>query len=266
MVNQTSELESVPERQYATHEETLQAIVHPDHIEQQQSLYDNLETHLQMGTLTLDLLRKTLVEDQSILILAASKDYMTGLDNARSANIKLEQMMRYCERQALPLTAIYLDSDGLKQLNTMGHDIGDIAIKALGEAIAKSTRPTDLPTRPLSEEEAKKQQQAGLEEGARLGGDEFWVVFPGADLENAQKMFDRIQQNYGDITSANLPQEAKNQFGVLKVTGGAIQYDPNIDHTPDGLVKRAERAMQFGKEHTKGNLYISAVPINSGPK
>lgn len=248
------------ERRYATHEEILAGIVHPDHIEINNQIYKELEE----GTINLEESKR---RHEELLIEVASIDHMTGLDNARSAHYKLARLMEYCQKGGIPLTVIYLDADGLKEVNDkLGHDIGDLVIKSLASAIDEGTRPTDLPVRLVSEEEASRQdtEEEGLEkQKARLGGDEFFSAFPGASLTETEVIFNRVQKIFTSKI-ALLPINFQEALGRdLSITGGAVQYDSSIDKSAEDFIKRADSAMRFGKEHNKGFLNISAAPTTS---
>lgn len=242
-----------PQRRFKEHEQALQKIVRPDHVAINTEIYELLAS----GGITLDEARK---RHESLLIEVASIDHLTGLDNASAANIKLDQMIDYCQEQKIPLVGLYLDTDGLKQLNNIGHHLGTRAITALAAAIEDETRNTDLQVRLITEQEIQHQSLNGEARGtARLGGDEFFVVLPGATLKDANVIFNRIQINFRTTTDRDLP-EYFNSFGRrMSVTGGAAKFDPEIDKDSDGFIKRTERAMQHGKESQKGTLVFSEI-------
>lgn len=257
MVAKSPETNPWHERRYATHEEVLVGIVHPDHIEANNKIYQVLEE----GTISLEEAKR---RHEELLIEVASIDHMTGLDNARSAHFKLARLMEYCQNRGIPLTGIYFDADGLKEVNDrIGHHIGNEVIKSLAAAIDEGTRPTDLSVRLVSEEEASSQdtEEEGLEkQRARLGGDEFFGGFPGASLTEAEIIFNRIQGIFASKI-AQLPVNIQEALGRdLRVTGGGVQYDNSIDTSAEDFINRADSAMRFGKENNKGSLNISAIP------
>lgn len=259
MTNPNLETNPHHERRYATHEEVLAGVVHPNHIEANNKIYQELEK----GTINLEEAKR---RHEELLIEVASIDHMTGLDNARSAHYKLARLMRYCQEGGIPLVGIYLDADGLKEVNDkLGHDIGDLVIKSLASAIEKGTRSSDLPVRFVSEREASElssEEQDLEKQKGRLGGDEFFVAYPGANLEEVQIMFERFQSNF-KINIAHLPINIQQLLGrELRVTGGAAQYDASVDKSAEDFITRGEAAMRFGKEYGRGSLNISAVPTS----
>ncbi len=237
------------ERKTDYHKEALEEIVRPDHLK----LHHEIYAKLKKGELTID---QAEVESEKLMILIGSVDHLTGLDNARAANIKLEGFMNYCLEKDLPLTVIYLDGDGIKRINTESHDLGDIAIKSIAEAVKQETRSIDEPSRLDTEKpyESKDSHDSPVE--ARRGGDEFEIILPGATLADAETIFNRVLTRLDQISAQVLP-------GMpLSLTGGAVQYDPNADKSAEELSSRAERAMEFGKQNGKGKFYASAEPIN----
>ena len=108
------------------------------------------------------------------------KDVLTGIDNRRSADRHLEEIM-----EESPLTSpFYLfitDIDHFKQINdTMGHLEGDKALKAVAGAVVEVA-----------------DEFHGF--GARWGGDEFIVIIPNtkdATLPSrfSQRLDEKLQQ------------------------------------------------------------------------
>ena len=83
----------------------------------------------------------------------ASKDFLTGIGNAREFD---EQLGRRCAH-AQAFTLVLADIDNLKQVNDIhGHAAGNAAIRRVAEALRAGTHPAD--------------------ELARVGGDEFALL------------------------------------------------------------------------------------------
>lgn len=234
-----------PTRALSTHEATLEKIVRPDHREENHTIYEKLRG----GQITIDEAEHL---SEVLLIKVGSIDHMTGLDNSRSAALKLEGLIDYCEQNNIPLLGLYLDGDDFKQINTKGHHIGDQVIKALGKALGEATRDTDLQVRLETEKDEQDTK-------ARLGGDEFFIALPGATLEEALIIFGRISKNFAGLTN-EIP-ELRNESGKpTTVTAGVAQFNKDVDRNPEGFIKRCERTMQFGKDTgTKGELFGSIV-------
>jgi diguanylate cyclase (GGDEF)-like protein len=83
----------------------------------------------------------------------ASKDFLTGIGNAREFD---EQLSRRCA-DGRPFTLVLADIDNLKHVNDVhGHAAGNAAIRRVAEALRGGTHPAD--------------------ELARVGGDEFALL------------------------------------------------------------------------------------------
>lgn len=242
-----------PLRKLSKHEAALAAIVRPDHVEAIDSIFSLMEK----GTITLSEGR---IKTQEVLIRTASEDRLTGLPNARAGDFTLTNLIEYSRRQDISLTGLYFDANNFRQINAvLGHTLGDQAIIALGKALEEATRPTDLQVRVSDEEHPTP---------ARLGGDEFFVALPGATLEEAQTVFQRISDKLAVISDQLVPDYRKRFGESMTITGGAAQFRPDIDRDSVSFVHRCERAMQEGKETKKGSLTISNPPqlqtISSG--
>lgn len=100
----------------------------------------------------------------------AYRDGLTGLWNRRAYDDRLMALSEGADGSAL-----MLDVDDFKGINdSRGHETGDRALVAVGEAILESIRPTDF--------------------GARFGGDEFVVLLPGMEIAEATEVAERIRR------------------------------------------------------------------------
>lgn len=87
----------------------------------------------------------------------ASIDYLTGLNNRRSINRKLELMLEETETSEKKYILFLLDINGFKQLNdTYGHIFGDSVLKKMAEKLGSLEEKNDFI--------------------GRLGGDEFILI------------------------------------------------------------------------------------------
>lgn len=236
------------ERSGQQHQAALEKIVHPHFIVENQKIFDQLRN----GEITIDEARS---RSELLLIKVGSRDHMTNLDNARAAEVKVEELMGYCEENNLPLLGLYCDGDFFKQINDkLGHDVGDFVIKALAHVIERTTRKTDLQTYPRDEGQPEDttpsliHKKAGTT-NARMGGDEFFIALPGATVEDARVIFTRISERFARITDRVMGRS-------MTITAGVVLFDKTIDSNPQGFIKRCERAMQFGKDEHKGGLTI----------
>ena len=90
---------------------------------------------------------------------------------------------------------VFIDMDGLKILNdTYGHDMGDLALKGIAEAIKKVYTDTDIKV--------------------RMGGDEFLIIGPyvnEAELQKKEQQISAYLEEYSE--RMNLPNKLEVSTG-----------------------------------------------------
>ena len=133
----------------------------------------------------------------------AGQDTLAPVANRRAFVRELSRNLSYAERYGTPSSVIYLDLNGLKQLNDgKGHAAGDAAILKVAKILAANVRESDIV--------------------GRLGGDEFGIMLSHAD-ENAA----RGKAEFLVKTIADDPLEWEGEeirldvaFGVHTIRGG----------------------------------------------
>lgn len=87
-----------------------------------------------------------------------------------------EELQRLDDGRHLPLSLIFLDVNGLKEINdTLGHKEGDRLLQEMAQVLRKSTREGDIV--------------------ARWGGDEFVILLPQTPENSAREIAKRIREN-----------------------------------------------------------------------
>jgi diguanylate cyclase (GGDEF)-like protein len=100
-------------------------------------------------------------------------DALTGLGNYRQLATVLEAEIRRSQRTARQFAVVFLDVDGLKEINDRhGHVVGSRALSRVAEVLHSACRAVDT--------------------AARFGGDEFALVLPEADQAAAERVVRRI--------------------------------------------------------------------------
>jgi two-component system cell cycle response regulator len=113
----------------------------------------------------------------------AVTDALTGLHNRRYMAGQLQALLSGRGRAAIPSPCWSWTSTTSKLVNDgFGHDAGDEVLREFAVRLATNVRAIDLP--------------------CRLGGEEFVVVMPGASLEAATRVADRIRR---DVASQPFP-------------------------------------------------------------
>lgn len=163
-------------------------------------------------------------------------DPLTGLHNRRYVMDRLRQEMQRCDRHGEPLAFAMIDLDGFKPVNDQfGHVVGDKVLKAVGGAIARSVRVSDV--------------------AARYGGDEFALILPQTPAEGSMRVCERILRSISEL-------EVRAEDGtVCKVTAslGLAYYPADDIDTPEELVHSADGAL-YGAKRTGKNRFTTVRP------
>lgn len=153
-------------------------------------------------------------------------DSLTGLYNRMAYTELAEPLYEKCKEKNIPLTIMFIDADHLKYINDeFGHDMGNIAIRAIAEAI-RACCPSN-----------------GV--AMRYGGDEFVAILPDYDADKAgqlnddfPKVLSRVAQNYKE----DFPIEAS--FGYAVVSDFSKPLNDYINEADEKMYahKKARRA------------------------
>ena len=105
----------------------------------------------------------------------AAIDSVTGLFNRRHFEARLHGEVQRVHRQQQPLSLLMADIDDFKRINdTFGHIEGDRTLRTVAELLRGGVRIFDV--------------------CARYGGEEFAILMPGASLETAAQVAERIRR------------------------------------------------------------------------
>lgn len=167
----------------------------------------------------------------STLIREANTDSLTGLFNRRCFEGVLDREFQRAERHNREFSLALVDVNDFKKFNdTYGHQSGDRALTALGEAIRRAVRSTDF--------------------AARYGGDEIVIILPETKLSKAYSLFttrikQEIEEGFAKIT---------NKEFALTVTIGIASFPRDGKNSRD-LILSADRALL----NTKKMKYTTSI-------
>lgn len=114
------------------------------------------------------------------LRLEAMHDPLTELYNRRFLEISLIREFARAAREHYSVAVMMLDLDHFKRFNDMhGHDVGDHALRQIGQVLIATCRAGDL--------------------ACRFGGEEFAVVIPGATRETMVAWAERLRQSVREM-------------------------------------------------------------------
>ncbi len=162
----------------------------------------------------------------------AYHDPLTGLPNRTQLMQQLRLMLNRAQLEEKQVAILFLDLDRFKLINdTLGHDAGDLLLKAVSERIRRCVRSQDFI--------------------ARLGGDEFTVILEGVtELETVSKIA-------GKICDALSQPFVFLQQKMFVTTSIGISVFPQDGEDTSALMKHADSAMFRAKE--KRNSYCFYV-------
>ncbi|WP_332649088.1 sensor domain-containing diguanylate cyclase [Lysinibacillus sp. 54212] len=156
----------------------------------------------------------------SSLIEMSNTDTLTGINNRRYFQEKLEEQMALFKNEGKPFSLMIIDIDHFKKVNdTYGHQMGDFVLVKLATILQNHARPEDVV--------------------ARFGGEEFTVILPNTDAKEALA----ISQNLNQAVE----REAWEGSGTLTVSVGVATF--NEEDTAATIIKNADDALYASKEN-----------------
>jgi diguanylate cyclase (GGDEF)-like protein len=109
--------------------------------------------------------------------ILATTDELTGLPNRRELFRVGSELFELSKSDNIPLSAIMLDIDLFKSINdTYGHSTGDQVLTGLARLCSKLIRENDIL--------------------CRYGGEEFTLILPGANLNTANRVAERLRKAF----------------------------------------------------------------------
>ena len=168
----------------------------------------------------------------------AHRDPMTGLPNRILINDHLKLALAKARRGKLHVAVMLLDLDRFKAVNdTLGHDRGDILLKAVAGRMASCLRGSDTL--------------------GRMGGDEFLVVLP--DLVKMQDALPIARKLLEAVAETYVPE--RQEFFITCSIG--ISIFPDDGDNEQTLVEQANAAMYRAKEQGRNNCQFFGAAMNT---
>lgn len=158
-------------------------------------------------------------------------DPVTGLANRVQFHNELPRAAERAKNQGKNLALVFLDLDDFKVINdTLGHDVGDRLLHAVGTRLVETMRGGDLI--------------------CRLGGDEFTVIIEGvSSLRVAVEVVRKMIQNVG------LVYDIEGHAVHIKVSAGIALYPSQTEDIRD-LLRFADLAMYQAKGAGKNDYCV----------
>jgi len=158
---------------------------------------------------------------------SATRDFLTKAYNRRHLFDVGEKLYANAKRGSIILAAALMDADFFKRINdTFGHQVGDLALKAIANALHKTMRNSDIV--------------------ARYGGEEFVCLSVIKKVDDATFVFERVRKAVENIE--------------LEVEGKKVPITASIGVTTelcgslDEMLNRADEAVYKAKESGRNRV------------
>jgi diguanylate cyclase (GGDEF)-like protein len=163
-------------------------------------------------------------------------DQLTGMLNRHALDGRVVELTHQSHRTGQPVGLIVGDLDHFKDVNdTHGHATGDAVLQDVAYMLRKHLRAFDL--------------------AYRIGGEEFLVLLPGADLEQAVAMAERLRQGVAaDTVGGGL--RVTMSFGVSASGHGDV-----FDY--ERVCAEADAALYEAKRHGRNAVRSSAHALRT---
>ncbi len=157
----------------------------------------------------------------------ATMDALTGLNNRRQMEIRLNQEVSNAKRNNQKLCCMMLDVDYFKKVNdTYGHSAGDFVLKNISEIIKNEIREYDI--------------------ACRYGGEEFLIILPQTSSKEAilvaQRLRKIIESSKTDIKKSGVKGVS---FLNVTVSIGVCSYENSM--SAESFVQKTDKALYEAK-------------------
>jgi diguanylate cyclase (GGDEF)-like protein/PAS domain S-box-containing protein len=167
-----------------------------------------------------------------ILRQQSIRDPLTGLYNRRYMEETLEREISRAARSGSSVGIVMLDIDHFKEFNdSLGHEAGDVMLKALGTYLMAQVRREDIV--------------------CRYGGEEFLIILPGSRLEVAKQRAGKLRENISLLK----PQYGNKTLGPITLSFGLALF-PSDGKTAERIVHAADEALLRAKRTGRNRIVV----------
>lgn len=188
--------------------------------------------YIGMGMFVVFMLASDLAEKMR---LQATTDSLTGCLNRRGFYQQAQRRLAKFKAKAQHVCLIYWDIDKFKSINdNYGHAAGDLVLQKTVEVIKQSIKENDLI--------------------GRLGGEEFVILLGRAELDEAQKVAERLRQ----VIEENII-VFENQIILVTASFGVVDIQ-NPDVLVEKAIDSADQALYQAKQSGR-NQVVKALTV-----
>lgn len=158
-------------------------------------------------------------------------DFLTGCYNRRGFDAHMKVEVGRAHRYDRPLSLLLVDIDHFKWINdSMGHPVGDYALRRLGDFLLSAFRTTDWV--------------------CRFGGDEFAVIFPETRKDEVARLAERLRVKIASL----FPDDVLRRGMSASVGVASLPADGN---DPENLLQAADRALYRAKGSGRNRVVVA---------
>lgn len=201
----------------------------PSHMENDSALNldDSLST-VQCLASFITVTSKELSDAYQKLAFVAGHDSLTDLLNRGRIEWVLRHLIEDTNKTHHTFSAIMIDIDFFKHINdTYGHSVGDDVLIRLADIMKSGVRPTDY--------------------AGRWGGDEFVILLPDTDIDQSEKVADRMRKNFAEADILPDGKAVTASFGVTTSYEG---------ETLESFYRRMDSALYTAKGAGKNQVIL----------
>lgn len=173
-------------------------------------------------------------EMKDVIRLVSTTDELTGLNNRKYLQDRLEGELSRAKRYGVKLSCVLFDIDFFKVVNDIyGYDWGDILLKRIAEMLKGLIRKEDILV--------------------RYGDEEFVVILPNTPEENAYLFAERFRHDIEKMEFIPAGEEERHQ---ITISGGISSYPflENVEENGNTLIRYAEHALYNAKKRGKNKI------------
>ena len=186
-----------------------------------------LQAELMESTSEIDALREKPEDSKR----EAETDGLTGIANRKCFDRSLDEISNAAQASGETMCLLMVDIDFFKKFNdSFGHATGDQVLKLVARTLPDCVRDEDV--------------------AARYGGEEFSVILPGADLEKAWEIGERIRTQVG--AKKIMKRSTNEDLGTITLSVGVGRHRPG-EPVAD-LMKRADEALYLCKANGRNQV------------
>lgn len=173
----------------------------------------------------------------------ASTDGLTGIANRLAMEQHLQEVCGKVVAEDRTVGMLLLDIDRFKKLNdTFGHQVGDTALRLLGDRL-RQLNDSNIFT-------------------ARYGGEEFAIIVLDTPLNQLRGLAEKIRM---EIQQIRIPFKDR-QIAITVSIGGAVIEKTSPDPSPAGLIALADKFLYQAKETGRNRAICGeAAPATARP-